>query len=162
MSIIIEGSSKCPICGKVLTDHYEVFPEMLPNTKDPLYLFNGVGTHTRCLHSHPLGSNALVFRSKYDAFMQRMRSLVDHDGNKIATPQDVFTILLLSSVPSEPLSQYNFTVLDRTRLDRWSQGPRFIEIAKLFQLDGKWGNLGSFDYLGYLIQCLEGNNFLKQ
>jgi hypothetical protein len=55
MALIIRGSTKCVVCGKVLTEEDEVagLPPFATDSSDPLWRYSDAGFHRRCFESLP-------------------------------------------------------------------------------------------------------------
>ena len=55
MALIIRGSTKCAVCGQVLTDEDEVagLPHFAADPSDPLWRYSDAGFNRRCYESLP-------------------------------------------------------------------------------------------------------------
>ena len=68
MAIIINGKSKCAICGKLINkDEAAIgFPHFIQDENSPLFFFSDRGFHENCFLQHPLSEDVLKSVKKYD------------------------------------------------------------------------------------------------
>src|SRR5437660_6137761 len=61
MAIVIDGKTKCPICGMLIRQGQEIvpFPAFVSNELDDLWFFNDAAFHSACFHAHPLAEKAV-------------------------------------------------------------------------------------------------------
>lgn len=159
MAIIFEGLSKCALCGKVLdvTKEYLGFPPLTNNKKDTLFIFSDSGVHAECLNGHPLAGLVYSILEAYTSMSIRRGCIVD--GQIINDPDKMISFGLLTSDERQPLSKYNYTILNKDNLDRWDQRKDFVSIAKEFIDNGEWDNYGEFHSLKYLISIIDQGEY---
>jgi hypothetical protein len=156
MAIVVEGLSICALCGEMLntTQGYELFLPFISNTKDPLYILNDSGVHTECLSKFHYESKAILLSKKYLKNLPLKAAKCCVDGNIINNPDNIIAIDVLTSDETEGLYKYNCLVLNKQNLAKWPDRLEFLRLANEFIKQGKWGSLGSFNYLEYLIKVL--------
>lgn len=157
MAMVFRGLSTCPLCDQVLQENetLELFPPFIGNTKDQLYVFNDAGVHAKCIEESPLGEKALYYREISINKTRPANRICEVSGNPVNKPQDWFYSSLLSSDETEKLSQFNFINLDLANVDRWVRRQEFLDTAKQFLQDGKWGSLTDYNVLERLIKTIE-------
>lgn len=155
MALVFEGSSECPICGKVLNKEkeYTLFPPLTSNEKDKLFLFSDAAVHIDCLNQHPSCQLALFYRNRYHESLESVKCVVD--GLIIADPRNVITFGLLSFDATEEISEFNFLNLNKSNVSKWDKREEFLQIARKFMEDGKWEGFMGFSYLEHLMNRLE-------
>src|ERR1044071_7143591 len=94
MSILVRGSSRCPLCGDVIgpDDQAILFPVFVANELDPLWLFNDIAVHEKCIDQHPLGRSALDRLSRYEKAMRLRTRRCAVCGEVITNPDDYLMI----------------------------------------------------------------------
>lgn len=107
MAIVVLASTKCPLCGKVLQNKADLylFPPMIANTNDPLYIFSDAAVHLSCLKMHPLGKEAMHYSDKA---LQYANRTCDITGEPITNVNNYLSFGFLTSNTNEPLYQFNF------------------------------------------------------
>ncbi len=157
MALIIENSTKCPLCGEVLNDEKEFtgFPHFIANMKDVLAIFTDSGIHIECLNNHSLKNEALFYRDKFRATIPSPNSKCCIDNKLILKAEDIFSIPMLTSDVNEVLFRFNFLTFNKHNLSKWKDKLLFIKTAKQFIKDGKWLSLSDFNVLEYFIKQFE-------
>ncbi|NLR62390.1 hypothetical protein HGH93_30140 [Chitinophaga polysaccharea] len=153
MAIIFEGMSTCPICDQLL-DKGKPYMGFLPftgNAKDRLFMFSDAGVHVDCLHNHPYGALALVHNNKCEEVVRPENRKCWVDGRIIDHMEHVIGFGMFTSDESEPLSKFNYMILNRLNLDRWPDRNAFISAAEEFLQAGKWGCLSEVNVLQIAI-----------
>lgn len=81
MAIIIEGRSKCKICGNTMNskENLIAFPRFVINENDPLYFFYGEVFHKECFFNHSQ-KNILI-----EKFLVHDKKHISLKMNKIST-----------------------------------------------------------------------------
>jgi hypothetical protein len=148
MAIVILSSSECPPCGKVHHSRADLylFPPLVANTHDPLYLFGDAAVHFSCLEKHPLGQQAMHYSDKLQKASAPENRICDITGETITDMHNRISFGIFTSDANEPLHQFNFLKMDKQHISRWPDRHRFIEIAMRYIEEGKWK-----DYLGTKI-----------
>jgi hypothetical protein len=156
MAIVFEGLTKCVLCSEVLdtAKEYTMFPPFISNTKDLLYILNDSGVHAECLSKFPYGAKAILLSEKHLKNLPLKSAKCGVDCSTIDNPENIITIDVLTSDEAEELYLYNCLVLNKQNLAKWPDRLEFLRLANEFIKQGKWGSLGSFNYLEYLIKAL--------
>ncbi|KIA97325.1 hypothetical protein OA93_15490 [Flavobacterium sp. KMS] len=78
MAIIIEGRSKCKICGMTMSSQEELiaFPRFTINENDPLYFFYDRVFHKECFLSHSKKKN-LIEKLIRDGYFEEYKDILD-------------------------------------------------------------------------------------
>jgi hypothetical protein len=142
MAIVILSSSECPLCNKVLhikTDLY-LFPPMIANINDPLYIFSDAGVHSSCLEKHRLGRQAMIYSTKLQKMLAPENRICDITGEMIMDMQNYISFGIFTSDAREPLHEFNFMKMDKQHLSQWPDRHKFIEIATRYLKEGKWND----------------------
>lgn len=140
MALIVRGMS-CALCREPLHDGREIaaMTAFIANQADELYIFNDAAFHRACLESHPLREKALKRYEDVRAF-SRAERICAHCAAPI-DPDHLLAIGHLTDDASDPLFEFNYTVLDERHLLEWDKYSRFEELVGAFQ--------NSSRYLGY-------------
>lgn len=155
MALVFEGISECSICGKVLNKEkeYTLFPPLISNEKDKLFLFSDAAVHVDCLDQHALGQLALFYRNLYHESLEPVKCIAD--GLTIADPPNVITFGLLLSDATEEISKFNFLKLNKLNVTKWDKREEFLQIARKFTEADKWEGFMGFNYLERLMNRLK-------
>lgn len=140
MALIFYGKSTCPLCSKVLQQGDDVtgFAAFIPNTADPLYVFNDAGLHTACVKADKRGQLALEYMREYTSGGRPNERLCVVSGKPVNNPEDFIFIPLLTSDTGEPLFNYRFITINRRYLSEWKQREEFLLELRKFKDSGKW------------------------
>lgn len=134
MAILILSSSECPLCGEILHDEGDLclFPPLIGNINDPLYLFSDAAVHATCLEKHPLGSQASHYVDKALKASAPENRNCHITGEPITNVNDCISFGLLTSNANEPLHRFNFLMIDRNSLFRWGRPASFYRSSYCF------------------------------
>lgn len=145
MAIVLLEGSECPLCGNILRDSSDLFlfPPLISNMNDPLYIFSDSGVHETCLEKDSLCSEAKYFANKLTAMPPYICAI---SGNKIKNHANAILIGLLTSNRQESLFQFNFLKMDRQQLHKWKDRSLFIETATRFIEEGKWKGVATLQH----------------
>ncbi len=138
MSILVRGSSRCPFCGEVITadDEAMLFPVFVPNELDPLWVFNDVAAHSRCVLAHPLGRQATERLKKYEDAMRAKSRRCAFCGEVVVKPDDYLMIFQLDD--DDPLHDLSLTELHRSHLSLWPHASRLLNELERRRDAGTW------------------------
>lgn len=158
MAISLINKTVCSICNKELKGNEQIFyfPSFVQNTKDSFYEFNDSSFHTKCLHEHRLGEKAIRFADEFIIKTRPENRICVVGRNLIRDFENYIFIDLLTSNERENLYEFNFLTLDKNNLKIWTDKNIFLDAALKYKAEGKWGDLSTFDYLGYLIEKIRG------
>ena len=153
MAIIIENTSKCPLCGDVLSKDkpYRLFPPLTNNTLDPLYILSDAGAHLHCLTKPHHKKLMELYNAVARSIMPPAQMLCRVDGKRIQSPDNLLFIGILTSNKLEPLYQFNNIALNKQNICLWKDKPQFLMHARNYLNAGKWVAATEFNYLEYLI-----------
>lgn len=131
MAIIIRGSSKCSLCGKVIEDGQDVvaFSPFVGNELDPLWIFNDRGFHRACFEAHPLAGEAQASFEK-GLEQARFHRFCVVCKKEIMEPDDYFATGYLTADASDPLYRYNYVHAHLSHLPGWPELPYLYELIK--------------------------------
>ena len=61
MAIIINGKTKCPICGDIIYKEQKIvgFPHFIGDEKDILFFFSDRAFHEKCFFNHSLANDVI-------------------------------------------------------------------------------------------------------
>jgi hypothetical protein len=164
MAIVIEGASECPLCKKVLDEssRYLMFPPLVSNVLDTLFIFSDSGVHADCLDADPRKALLLQHAALYYESLPPAGVVCITDGQLIDGPGNLLSWGLLTSDKEEELYRYNFISLNRKNIHYWQEKDRFVSVAEKFLQEGKWESLTDFNLLVYIIKKLEnGESIIK-
>lgn len=140
MALVVLGTTKCALCGKVLDEESGavLFPPMFVNRLSRLHVLNDAAVHQTCLDSYPGGDAA---KRLLDAYLDRRTSSartcsVCH--GPIADPDDHFGTGLLFEDASSPLFALNFLEFHRSHFGLWEHSAAFKEAALALQGSPSW------------------------
>jgi len=120
-----------------------------------LFQFNDSTFHFSCLQNHPLGKRALQYAEDFYFKTRPENRISSITGKLIIHPDDYIFLDLLTSDSQDKLYEFNFVTLDKSNIKKWIYRGRFINAAKLFSEQNKWGDLGAFKYLDNLISIMK-------
>lgn len=140
MAIVILTSTKCPLCGEIFHNEGDLhlFPPMIANINDPLYLFSDAAVHSTCLEKHPLNSQARLYADKLLEASAPANRTCDITGEPITNVNNYLSFGLLTTNTNEPLHQFNFLKMAKSSLPQWPDRFIFIEAATAYLKEGKW------------------------
>lgn len=130
---IIEGRTKCRICGEVLVPDPDrpitAVGGSFKNPRDPLTEIQGV-VHSDCLRKHPLfervrrlGEQVTRYRESWQAGTVRCpvcREVVRRP------PPGLFTTGVVTSDPASPLWDLNHVAVHIACFERWERAPALL------------------------------------
>jgi hypothetical protein len=123
---LADAKKPCPLFGERLgTEEVTLFPPLVSNEVDPLYVFNDAAVHSRCLAVHALGQAALMAR---EAFHDRSDRCIVCGEALGQPPGDPFTTGMLTSDEASPVFQFNFVGLHRAHFVSWARACEFRDV----------------------------------
>jgi hypothetical protein len=140
MALIIWGRTRCSGCGETLMngDVIESFTAFVANELDPLYRFNDVAYHLRCLEQQPLGGAAL---DRMHAVIARVgpghrACVVCHE--QIVDPDDYFGTGFLTGDSGVAANEFNFVQFHVSHFLGWNRAIEFREAMEALFASGSW------------------------
>ncbi len=130
MSILIYGTTRCPLCEKQIESGEEAisFPAFVWNEIDPLGVFNDASVHVRCLDAHPM-------RQLVEKAMGELRAKVGPGkrhcvvcGSEIMEPSDYLMLPRLVDDDKDPLFTYNYAHFHRSHIRWWKDYDKVIAL----------------------------------
>jgi len=156
MGIIIENKSICPICKLVLNNGkpYHIFPPLITNILDDLYLFSDAGVHMDCLNKSVFKAKLFYHLKIYNRRMLNQAAICAVSG-EVISQADLVSFGLLTSNEIDSLYQYSYMTFNRRNISRWPQKEEFIIVAEDFLRRGKWSSACGFNYLEYVLDVIK-------
>lgn len=153
MALVILGSSKCCICNNIINenDNYRGFPAFISNTKDSLYKFNDAVLHKECLENDSLKDKLIKHLSLFENRLPPSEQTCIVDGLKMKDPMQQFNIGLLTSNEDDPLYKYNYIILNKHNINKWTALEEFISEVEKYLEEDKYKGFKGYNYLKYLI-----------
>lgn len=114
MAIVLENSSRCPLCKQPIDDskEYIMVPPLTSNKKDFLFALSDTGVHTSCIYKSPQREKLFYHVDMYDKRLPPIRLKHTTDGHLIIDPKNLISFGMLTSDENERLSDFNYMVLD--------------------------------------------------
>ena len=153
MAIIINGKTKCDLCGALIGDGQKAtsFAHFISNERDPLAIFNDGAFHSYCFRNHPLADKA---QKRSEEILQRLapnNRICVVCNELITNPDDYFTVWHLTDIPAAPLYDYNYTQAHSSCLPQWADLRKVYALVKDLHLSESWGGQA----LGIILLELE-------
>ncbi|KFF03857.1 hypothetical protein [Chryseobacterium luteum] len=151
MAIILENTSRCPLCNNILDDskEYILTPPLISNELDELFKLSDSGIHLECLNKSDLNNKLFKYLELYGQFSKKMRSLILEND-----PKDVIGFNLLSSDEVEDINKYNYFIILKQDISKWRDLEDFNFIANDFLNRNKWKGISQFNYLKNLLEII--------
>lgn len=151
MAIVIENTTKCPLCNDVLNSakEYILTPALISNMLDEIFLLSDAGVHLECLDKFSIKEKLFKQIDLYDDYINRMKLMMNQYN-----PQDIISFNLLTSNEQEPLYKYNYNILVKQDLLAWESLIDFRKVANEFLKENKWKGLNQFNYLEYILNVI--------
>lgn len=140
MAIVLIGTTKCKLCGKVFEaqDNIIAFAPLSLNEKDPLALFSDSPFHASCFYKHPLSGKALEREKEFMHHLgpgQRWCVVCDKEIEK---PEEYFTLGFLTDDERHALYDYNYTQLHVQCLSQWEDLSNVCQMLEDYKKSGAW------------------------
>lgn len=151
MAIVIENTTKCPLCDDILNSakEYILTPALISNVLDDIFLVSDTGVHLECLDKFSMKEKLFKQINLYDDYIDRMKLMISKYN-----PQDIICLNLLTSNEQESLYKYNYSILVKKDLLTWENLIDFRKTVNEFLKENKWKSLNQFNYLEYILNVI--------
>lgn len=157
MALLFYNKTQCVICHQIIEEHQRIitFPPFVANKLDPLIIFNDGVVHFDCFNKHPLHKDAKLRLALIENAKKGGR-ICDCCHEKIAKPDDYFTVGFLTGKNDSPLAKYNFLQLHKSCINNFKEIQQLTDLLLELDNSGMWGG----DTLKRLLKDIE-NSRLK-
>jgi hypothetical protein len=139
MALLVRGSTKCRICGKVIAagDRAILFEPFLANERDPLFFFSDGAFHKACIDAYSDGAAARERAAEVHEHSRPESRICVVCGEVIRDPDDYlgFGFLTVSEVAA---SRFNYVHLHRSHIGRWHDLDAALEALEHLRDSGEW------------------------
>ncbi|OCA77932.1 hypothetical protein BBH99_10390 [Chryseobacterium contaminans] len=151
MAIILENTSRCPLCNNILDDtkEYILTPPLISNELDKLFKLSDSGIHLDCLNKSHLNNLLFKYLELNRQYSITMRALMLKNN-----PKDIIGFNLLSSDEIEPINKYNYFIILKQDISKWTDFEYFNYVANDFLNKNKWKGVSQFNYLKNLLETI--------
>jgi hypothetical protein len=140
MALFTRGNP-CTLCRLPMENRREViiFPHLVGNLHDPLFVFNGAVAHKTCVHQHPWGKMAV--RQKqfvHETILPNTKRECALCHQKITDAAQLIATGVLTTDSNQPLSHFNWLEVHKKCLSHWKELPVLVNELQKFAKSGKW------------------------
>lgn len=140
MALFNKGSL-CKLCKLPMQKRNEViiFPHLVSNTHDPLYVFSSAVLHKTCVRSHPWG--AVAVRQKqfvHETLLPNAKRNCVLCEEKITDAAQLIAMGIITLDEKHPLYSFNWVEAHKRCITHWNELPVLVHELKKFAKSGKW------------------------
>lgn len=140
MALFTKGS-QCKLCKLPMERRKDVivFPHLVSNTHDPLFIFNNGVFHKTCVRQHPWGEMAVQQKQfVHETILPNTKRECVLCCNKIESPAQLVGTGILILDKKHPLYRFNWLEAHKQCLAHWSELPVLVNELRKFAKSGKW------------------------
>lgn len=140
MSLLIQGSTLCFICGQVIeADAFAVgLPAFVWNEADVLLPFNDASMHRTCFEAHPLRAQVEATLEELDRKTGSGRRKCAVCGSEVLDPDDYLMVPRLTDDVASPAHRFNYTHLHRSHVRGWREVGDLERLLEQLEAAGGW------------------------
>jgi len=151
-----ENKKLCTLCKRIVNGNNTIsLPNFIQNKKDDLYILNEAVIHVDCIPNfgHKDKLHYILGEMKKNTAPKDQQCIVD--GTFSENFDDMLSLGLLSSNPSEDIYMYNFLNIKKSNISLWDNQERFVRILKELKTSNSWLSDSSFNLIDYLISVFD-------
>lgn len=140
MSILITGSTRCPLCGEVIATSEEAlqFPAFAWAENDPLWQFSDASVHTTCFASDPRRVRVESVVAELMAKTGPGNRLCAVCQTQVVDPEDYLMLPRLTHDEANPLFRFRYTHLHKSHVPNWRAYDDFMLLLRRSIVDVPW------------------------
>lgn len=140
MALFTRGNL-CKLCGVPMENRRDViiFPHLVSNLHDPLFVFNGAALHKTCVNQHPWGKMAV--RQKqfvHETILPNANRECVLCHQKITDAAQLIATGILTHDTTNPLFRFNWLEAHKRCIPHWKELPVLVNELQKFAKSGKW------------------------
>ncbi len=142
MALFTRGNL-CTLCRLPMENRRDViiFPHLVSNLHDPLFMFSGGVFHKTCVSQHPWGKMAV--RQKqfvHETILPNKKKVCVICRTNIAETTQLVTTGILTSDVLHPLFRFNWLEAHKRCCAHWRELPVLINELQKFIKNGQWAD----------------------